>query len=131
VGGSQDVWVPDWEAVLRLLDRWPWARLYPLHVHPDFSDVVLRDAQARAGEHSRANGGQLRLLRDGDSRRTQRPSALPEPAERACCVIARVSQPPHGVFYVGGQPATSALTVLAHSVPKSCAGPTGEPNCRS
>ena len=50
MGGSQEVWVTDWEAVLRLLDRWPWARLYPLHVHPDFSHVILHDAQALAGE---------------------------------------------------------------------------------
>jgi hypothetical protein len=48
---SQSQWVSGWEAAVTELDRSPWARLYPLSVHPAFRDVVLRDAQARAGEH--------------------------------------------------------------------------------
>lgn len=29
-------WVDGWEAGLSLIDRYPWARLHPLYVHPDF-----------------------------------------------------------------------------------------------
>ncbi len=47
------VWVPDWDAVLALLDKWPWAMFYPLYVNPAFKDAVLRDSQRRAGEHFR------------------------------------------------------------------------------
>jgi hypothetical protein len=48
---SESEWVSGWEAAVKRLDRWPWARLYPLYIHPAFKDVALRDAQARAGEH--------------------------------------------------------------------------------
>lgn len=49
------VWVPDWDAVLALLDKWPWAMFYPLYVNPAFKDAVVRDSQARAGEHFRVD----------------------------------------------------------------------------
>ena len=50
---SPRVWVADWDAVLPLLDKWPWAMFYPLYVNPAFRDAVLRDSQVRAGEHFR------------------------------------------------------------------------------
>jgi hypothetical protein len=50
VAASQSGWVSGWETVVERLDRWPWARLYPLYVHAAFKDVIFRDAQARVGE---------------------------------------------------------------------------------
>jgi hypothetical protein len=37
---SKIAWVDGWEAGLKLLDRYPWARLYPLYVHPGFVEQV-------------------------------------------------------------------------------------------
>jgi len=34
---------------LRLLDRYPWFRLYPLEVHPEFVDAVLEEVKKRGG----------------------------------------------------------------------------------
>jgi hypothetical protein len=50
-GHSRHVWVSDWNAVLALLDEWPWAVFYPLYVNPTFREAVFRDSHARAGEH--------------------------------------------------------------------------------
>ena len=33
-------WVNGWDEALRLLDRYPWARLYPVAVHPEFVERV-------------------------------------------------------------------------------------------
>src|SRR5262249_26030188 len=33
--------VNPWEAALRLIDRYPWHRLHPLTVHPEFGERVL------------------------------------------------------------------------------------------
>jgi hypothetical protein len=33
--------VNSWEAALRLIDRYPWHRLYPLTVHPEFCERGL------------------------------------------------------------------------------------------
>lgn len=37
---SESAWVDGWEAALTLMDRYPWAMLYPLTVHPEFVDRV-------------------------------------------------------------------------------------------
>ena len=33
-------WVDTWDEGLRLMDRYPWARLHPLYVHPEFVERV-------------------------------------------------------------------------------------------
>jgi hypothetical protein len=38
-GHSRHVWVSDWNAVLALLDEWPWAVFYPLYVNPTFREA--------------------------------------------------------------------------------------------
>ena len=40
-------WVAGWEAGLPLLDRYPWVRLYPVRVHPEFVDQVRVAVEAR------------------------------------------------------------------------------------
>lgn len=37
---SESGWVDGWEAALQQLDRYPWALLHPLEVHPEFRDKV-------------------------------------------------------------------------------------------
>ena len=39
--------VSTWTAALKLLDEYPWHRLYPLKVHPDFQAKVLKAVVAR------------------------------------------------------------------------------------
>lgn len=38
------------QEALRLFDRYPWFRLYPLKVHPEFLDTVLLEVRKRGGE---------------------------------------------------------------------------------
>jgi hypothetical protein len=50
-GGSeirrQSEWVNEWSDALAALDRYPWANLHPLEVHPKFADRVLVAARER------------------------------------------------------------------------------------
>jgi len=39
--------VESWAAALRLLDRYPWARLYPLSIHPEFKQKIWVAARKR------------------------------------------------------------------------------------
>jgi hypothetical protein len=39
--------VDSWEAALGLLDQYPWHRLSPLHVHPEFRRQILAAVQKR------------------------------------------------------------------------------------
>jgi hypothetical protein len=43
-------WVDGWEEGLRLMDRYPWARLHPLAVHPEFIDRVRVAVEARLAD---------------------------------------------------------------------------------
>ena len=44
-------WVASWEEGLQLLDRYPWARLHPVAVHPEFVERVRVAVEERlAGE---------------------------------------------------------------------------------
>lgn len=36
-----------WRGALKLLDAYPWHRLYPLHVHPEFAGRILRAVKLR------------------------------------------------------------------------------------
>jgi len=38
-----------WLAALELLDSYPWHRLYPLEVHPDFREIVFDTVAERYG----------------------------------------------------------------------------------
>lgn len=40
-------WVATWRSALKQLDGYPWTQLYPLVVHPVFSDKVAKALQAR------------------------------------------------------------------------------------
>jgi hypothetical protein len=39
--------VDSWEEALKLLDRYPWHRLYPLRVHPEFRQKIWVEVQRR------------------------------------------------------------------------------------
>ncbi len=41
-------WVGTWRSALKQLDTYPWTQLYPLKVHPEFSDRVLKALQTRS-----------------------------------------------------------------------------------
>ena len=44
-------WVGCWEEGIRLMDRYPWARLHPIAVHPEFVERVRVAVEERlAGE---------------------------------------------------------------------------------
>jgi hypothetical protein len=43
----QSAWVYEWSDALAALDRYPWARLHPLAVHPQFADRVYVAARER------------------------------------------------------------------------------------
>ena len=45
--------VDTFEQALELIDRYPWHRLWPLHVHPEFYDRVLAEVQERGGDVER------------------------------------------------------------------------------
>lgn len=52
--------VESWEEALVLLDRYPWHRLHPRTVHPEFRERIWREIQSRYA----AGGGRVdRLLR--------------------------------------------------------------------
>ena len=61
-------WVASWEEALRLLDRYPWARLHPVAVHPEFVERVraaVEERLAREPQHrsvERERGQWERLL---------------------------------------------------------------------
>ena len=62
-----DDWVESWDEALRLMDRYRWARLHPLAVHPEFFERVRAAVEARLAEvdsvsAERARGKWERLL---------------------------------------------------------------------
>jgi len=69
---SESGWVDGWEAALERLDRYPWAMLHPLEVHPGFRELVkvaleMRIAKRASSQHTvRAKMKWERLL-DGSS----------------------------------------------------------------
>lgn len=40
-------WAATWRSALKQLDAYPWTQLYPLKVHPEFSDRVFKALQTR------------------------------------------------------------------------------------
>jgi len=69
-------WVASWENGLRLMDRYPWARLHPLVVHPEFVERVRVAVEERLGSLPQdrpteyAQGKWERLLGRGGTKRT-------------------------------------------------------------
>lgn len=43
-------WVHGWEAGLSLMDRYPWVRLHPVYVHPEFVEPVRVAVQQRLAD---------------------------------------------------------------------------------
>jgi hypothetical protein len=59
-------WVDGWEAGLALMDRYPWVRLHPVYVHPEFVERVktaieqqLEDMDPDSAERAREKWGRL------------------------------------------------------------------------
>jgi hypothetical protein len=50
-------WVKTWPEALTLLDRYPWAMLSPLQIHPDFRhrvwDAVQKRLEHESGTHAK------------------------------------------------------------------------------
>jgi hypothetical protein len=46
-GATASPWVNTWADAVALLDRYPWAELYPLAVHPEFRDQVWKEVKCR------------------------------------------------------------------------------------
>jgi hypothetical protein len=40
---SKSAAVSGWNGALQILSRYPWQRLYPLYVHPEFADPVWQE----------------------------------------------------------------------------------------
>ena len=53
-------WVSSWKEALTLLERYPWPRLHPLVVHPEFREAVL----TAIGKHAEGGPERVRLWRD-------------------------------------------------------------------
>ena len=49
------VWVDGWEAGLSLMDRYPWVRLHPVYVHPEFVERVRAAVEQRLARESSAS----------------------------------------------------------------------------
>ena len=47
---SQSEYVRSFEEALNMLDRYPWPKLYPLEVHPEYLDTVLAQVRQRSGK---------------------------------------------------------------------------------
>lgn len=46
-GPTASPWVDTWAKAVALLNRYPWAELYPLAVHPEFREVVWKEVKCR------------------------------------------------------------------------------------
>jgi hypothetical protein len=46
---DQSEYVPSLQDALKRLDKYPWFRLYPLEIHPEFFDIILSEVRKRAG----------------------------------------------------------------------------------
>ena len=46
-GVTASPWVNTWADAVALLDRYPWAELYPLAVHPEFHERVWEEVERR------------------------------------------------------------------------------------
>jgi hypothetical protein len=53
-------WVENWDEALRLMDRYRWARLHPLYVHPEFVERVRVAVEARLVDVDEASAERAR-----------------------------------------------------------------------
>ena len=60
-GGSESDWVYEWGDALAALDRYPWANLLPLEVHPQFAERVLAAARERLTRGDSSSRSRQRL----------------------------------------------------------------------
>lgn len=51
--------VDSWENALKLLDKYPWQNLFPLVVHPEFRELVLKAVVARYKLEKQRNSPRL------------------------------------------------------------------------
>lgn len=63
-GDGQEV-ADSWEGVLALLDRYPWADLRPVRLHPDFTERILKALDERPS--TRGEGIEVRRGRWEDT----------------------------------------------------------------
>jgi hypothetical protein len=47
---QQSGYVESLEEALKILDKYPWFRLYPRNVHPEFFDTIMSEVRKRGGE---------------------------------------------------------------------------------
>lgn len=57
----QSAWVYAWRDALAALDRYPWARLHPMEVHPLFGERVLQAARERLTTQGSSSTSEQRL----------------------------------------------------------------------
>jgi hypothetical protein len=50
-GATPSPWVNTWADAVALLDRYPWAELFPLAVHPEFREQVWTEVKRRIDDH--------------------------------------------------------------------------------
>ena len=65
-------WAHGWDTALELLDRYPWAMLHPLQVHPAFQDLVrvaveMRLSRAAPSRHAQRARDQWTQILGGGS----------------------------------------------------------------
>ena len=56
--------VDSWEAALELLDQYPWCRLYPISIHPDFRQKIWIAVQERLHDTSEISKAELKRWQD-------------------------------------------------------------------
>lgn len=74
-------WVDSWQEGLRLLDRYPWAQLYPQEVHPEFVEEVrlaVAERLARLPSEARREKQRQAWERVFRSPRHSRPAGVKE-----------------------------------------------------
>lgn len=53
-------WVDGWEAGLKLMDRYPWVRLHPVYLHPEFVERVRAAVEERLANLDERSAGRAR-----------------------------------------------------------------------
>ena len=61
-------WVASWETALEQLDQYPWAKLYPLSVHPKFSAKVMAAVMDRIGSDNQSRWSEWQSVLNNESK---------------------------------------------------------------
>jgi hypothetical protein len=59
-------WVASFSQALDLLSRYPWHKLYPLKMHPEFRDVVLAEVEKRGGRQCSEDWIQILQMKNNE-----------------------------------------------------------------